>query len=204
MVTEQLLRLEREYRTSHKTQSFMVEDCVDDSAFLLNGYIAIHSRDLTKELKHSLSRWKLTEFEMLILLCFLGNLSDVFLLTGYKSLKNPIKSMCIALDNVLLKAPSYACSDYLYRHCRFRDKTDMKVGDVFTLPYYLNTSINKWNQDCHQYYITIKQGVTKAKSLYLIRDKTGERQVTFMRDSVFKVTNITSNGKYKIFYLQEI
>ena len=117
--------------------------------------------------------------------------------------------MCKDLDRVLTKAP--ACNEVkkVYRQCsRYDDVEGLAKGEIFTPSSYLTTSINNWNRDNHQLIITLNPMITNAKSLYILRDKLGEKQVTFKRRSKFKITEVkcfqTEIGEFKRFYMKEL
>lgn len=204
MTAEQLLRKENEYIRQHKSLLSMDGASAEENFFLARGCVKVEYRNLTPSLRHDLSKWRLTKFEMLVLLCFLGNLSDVFQRTSYLHLKSPIRHMCSALDMILLKSPNYMGINPLYRQCRRTDKTDLKKGETISINHYLNTSIDDWKQDCAKYIIQAKKVSSNARSLYKLRDKIKERQVTFRRGTTFVVSDVLVENGQKNFYLTEI
>ena len=82
MTVEKILRMESDYCRYHKIGDNVISKdnrlyCIYESLF--NGrFMSIQNKNLTKELKNQLSKWRLTSFEMLMLLCYLSNLSDFF------------------------------------------------------------------------------------------------------------------------------
>lgn len=204
MTAEQLLRKESEYIRQHKSLFSMEGTSVDENFFLARGCIKVQNRNLTPSLKHDLSKWRLTKFEMLVLLCFLGDLSDVFQRTSYLHLKSPIRQMCNALDTILLKSPIYIGINPLYRQCRRNDKKDLKKGEIISIKHYLNTSLDDWKQDGTKYIIQAKEVSSNARCLYKLRDKIKEHQVTFRRGTSFAVSDVVVENGQKHFYLTEI
>lgn len=58
------------------------------------------------------------------------------------------------------------------------------------------------------YIITPKKECTNARSIYKLQNHGNENQVTFKRDSSFKITKVelykNNNGEYKRIYMEEI
>ena len=213
MTVDQLLKLETEYASKHTINTVFISsghpDCWSLEGLFCQKHISIQNRNLTDKLKQDLSKWKLTSFEMLMILCYMGNLSEVFDDGDPETSPYPINEMCKALDKALMKAPNASNIPVLYRQCRRRDVVDgTKEGDTIVFPHYLTTSLDNWNQDNHQFIITPNKNRTKARALYMIRDKTGEKQVTFMRNSAFMVTKIESFVRegchYKRIFMKEL
>ena len=119
----------------------------------------------------------------------------------------PINKMCMALDTVLIKAPTCTESP-LYRRHRKNDVIDFCKGEIRTFPYYLTTSTNYCNQPCHQLIIMPNLDHTKAKALYKIRNDKEEYQVNFKRGSSFlieKVETFEEEGiEYKRIWMKEL
>ena len=189
-----LLMIESKYI---KTHLFMIYDVNYTSldywygmAFA-QGHISLQNkRNLTTELKQKLSTWGLTRLEMLMLLCYMGNLSDVFDKGDSLTSPYPINEMCKAMDRVLIKAPACTSITTLYRQCRHEDITYLKKGEIVTIPYYLTTSINNWNQPNNQLVIKPKNDGTNAKALYKMLNKNDEFQVTFKRGATFLIEEV--------------
>lgn len=174
---------------------------------LNKGHVAIQACNLTNELKHELSKWQLTKFEMLMLLCYQGDLSIVFDNGDPCKSPFPINEMCKALDTVLIKAP--LCTDTpLYRQHRKNDVVDFKEGEIRTFTSYVTTSIKNWNQPCHQLIITPNFSRTDAKALYKIRNDKGEYQVNFKRGTSFLIEKVESfeedDIEYKRIWMKEL
>lgn len=128
ITVDKLLRIEADYINKQRTipmihmeEQGLVPANYNDKLFFFNqGHIAIQESNLTNELKQDFSKWQLTKFEMLMLLCYQGDLWGVF--DNGDSLKSPypINEMCKALDSVLIKAPT--CTETLiYRQHRKND-----------------------------------------------------------------------------------
>lgn len=216
ITVDQLLRIETDYIEEQKTipmihtkEQGLVPANYNDKLFFFNyGHITIQAHNLTNELKHELSKWQLTKFEMLMLLCYQGDLSEVFDYGDSIKSPYPINEMCKALDTVLVKAPT--CTDTpLYRQHRKNDVVDFKEGYIRTFSSYLTTtSIKNWNQSCHQLIITPNLNHTNAKALYKIRNDKGEYQVNFKRGSSFlieKVEAFEEDGvEFKRIWMKEL
>ena len=214
ITVDELLGFEANYIDEQKTipmirteEQGLVPANYNDKLFFLNkGHVAIQACNLTNELKHELSKWQLTKFEMLML-CYQGDLSIVF--DNGDSCKSPfpINEMCKALDTVLIKAP--LCTDTpLYRQHRKNDVVDFKEGEIRTFTSYVTTSIKNWNQPCYQLIITPNFSRTDAKALYKIRNDKGEYQVNFKRGTSFLIEKVESfeedDIEYKRIWMKEL
>ena len=112
ITVDELLRIEADYINKQKTipnihteEQGLEPPNYNDKLFFLNqGHIAIQARNLTNDLKQYLSKWQLTKFEMLMLLCYQGDLSEVFDYGDPVNSSYPINEMCKALDNVLMNS----------------------------------------------------------------------------------------------------
>lgn len=200
ITAEELVKMELEYNAKQKNVPRIFDDLEglvpanhnDVLHFFMQKHINIQYRNLTKELKHELSRWQLTKFEMLMLLCYLGDLYEVFDKGNPKTSSFPINEMCQGLDAVLIKAPSSTEVPVVYRQHKSNNVLDFKKGETRTFESYLTASIYNRNQHRHQLIITLNRDNTYAKSLYRIRNDKGEFQVTFMRGTTFYIENIES------------
>ena len=190
ITTEELVKMEKEYNDNH--QSFARDNYKDDLSFFAQKHIRIQNRILTAKMRHELSKWQLTKFEMLMLLCYQGNLSEVFDKGDSKSSSFPINEMCQGLDTVLIKAPSCTEVSVVYRQHKSNNVWGFKKGETRIFDSYLTGSIKKCNQHRHQLIISLNKDNTNAKSLYKIRNDKGEFQVTFMRGTTFYIENIES------------
>lgn len=207
ITVDELLRVEVEYMEKQRTipmihtdEQGLVPANYNDKLFFFNkGYIAIQARNLTNELKHELSKWQLTKFEMLMLLCYQGDLWAVFDNGDISTSPYPINVMCKALDTVLIKAPT--CTETpLYRRHRNNDIVDFCEGEIITFPSYLTTSSKFCNQPCHQLIIKPNLNHTNAKALYKIRNDKGEYQVNFKRGSSFLIEKVETFEEDRIEY----
>ena len=198
ITTDELLKIEADYIDKQKTipmihieKQGLVPANYNDNLFFFNkNHVTTQARNLTNRLKHDLSKWQLTKFEMLMLLCYQGDLSEVFDYGDSIKSPYPINEMCKALDTVLVKAPT--CTDSpLYRQHRKNDVVDFKKGEIRTFSSYLTTSSNgNWNQPCHQLIITPNMSHTNARSLYKIRNDKGEYQANFKRGTSFLIEKV--------------
>ena len=104
ITVDELLGFEANYIDEQKTipmirteEQGLVPANYNDKLFFLNkGHVAIQACNLTNELKHELSKWQLTKFEMLMLLCYQGDLSIVFDNGDPRKSPFPINDMCKA------------------------------------------------------------------------------------------------------------
>lgn len=215
ITVEKLLRIEADYINKQRTipkihteeQGIVPANYSDKLFFFNQRHIAIQTRNLTNNLKQDLSKWQLSKFEMLMLLCYQGDLSEVFDYGDSLKSPYPVNKMCKALDTVLIKAPT--CTDTpLYRQHRKNDVVDFKEGEIITFPSYLTTSIKNWNQPCHQLIITPNLSHTNAKALYKIRNDNGEYQVNFKRGTSFLIEKVEpfkeDAVEYKRIWMKEL
>ena len=64
---EELVKMEKDYNARHQCIGRDIYN--DDLSFFAQKHIQIQYGILTTKLKHELSKWQLTKFEMLMLLC---------------------------------------------------------------------------------------------------------------------------------------
>lgn len=190
ITAEELVKMEKEYNEKHPFPQRT--DYIDDLSFFVHKHIGIQYGMLSDELKHKLSKWQLTKFEMLMLLCYQGDLYEVFDKWNPMFSPFPINEMCQGLDTALIKAPS--CTEVLvvYRQHKSNNMLDFKKGETRIFESYLTASIYNCNQHRHQLIITLNKDRTNAKSLYRIRNDKNEFQVTFKRRTAFIIENIES------------
>lgn len=212
---DELIRIEADYIDKqknipmiHTVEQGLVPANYNDKLFFFNKkHVTTQARNLSNELKHDLSKWQLTKFEMLMLLCYQGDLSDVFDNGDPRKSPYPINEMCKALDTVLIKAPT--CTDTpLYRQHRKNNIVDFKEGEIRTFPSYLTTSIKNLNQPCHQLVIMPNLSHTNAKALYKIRNDKGEYQVNFKRSTLFLIEKVEifkeDDDEFKRIWMKEL
>lgn len=210
MTVQELIDIENKYREEYKDVPYVFNEVGeyepanmnDDVAFLCKGFIQQHSH-ITDDTKNMLAEKGLTDFEMLMLMCFVGYLSYAFRWNSYNDKKSPIPEMCKGLDMVLEKSPVYDEGNVLYRFCTSDDKVDFKEGDLYEAPHYVTTTKSNWDKDTHVYFITPKSVGTNARSIYKLYNKANENQVTFKRGTLFKITKIEGE-KYKKIYMEEV
>lgn len=215
ITVDELLRIEADYIDKQKTipmihteEQGLVPANYNDKLFFFNqGHIAIQASNLTNDLKQDLSKWQLTKFEMLMLLCYQGDLSAVFDNGDPHKSPYPINEMCKALDTVLIKSPT--CTDTpLYRRHRQNDVVDFRKGEIRTFSSYLTTSAKYCNQPCHQLIITPNLSHTNAKALYKIRNDKEEYQVDFKRGTSFLIEKVETyeeeDAEYKRIWMKEV
>ena len=209
MTVQELIDIEKKYQSDHKNDPWVYNEVGemepsnmnDDIAFLSKGYIKKHS-NIKPETRKDLTDKGLSDFEVLMLMCFVGYLSYAFRWNSYNDKKSPIPEMCEGLDNVLEKCPIYDEGNVLYRFCASDDKVDFKEGDLYQAPHYVTTTKSNWDKDTHAYIITPKSVDTNARSIYKLYNKANENQVTFKRGTCFKIIKI-EEGNYKKIYMEE-
>lgn len=200
ITVDELIRIEATYIEKQKAipkilteEQGLVPANYNDKLFFFNQkHIAIQAHNLTNELKHELSKWQLTKFEMLMLLCYQGDLYNVFDKGSSKTSSFPINEMCQGLDTVIIKAPSCMEVSVVYRQHKSNNVMEFNIGEKRIFESYLTASIYNRNQHRHQLIITLNKGKTNAKSLYRIRNDKNEFQVTFKRGTTFYIENIES------------
>lgn len=210
MTVEELLKIEKHYKERHKSIHLVPnqigesvpDNMNEDIRFLDDGYIAKHYNPNGKTTS-ALKKQGLDDFEILMLNCFMGEVSHAFKWNSYKDRNSPIPEMCEGLDRVLDKSPIYDEGKVLYRFCTIDDKVDFKEGEIYRAPHYITTSKDNWKHKTNVYIITPKKDETSARSLYKLVNHGGEKQVTFKRETDFRITKI-KEGKRKIIYMEEI
>ena len=214
MTVDEIIAIERKYKEEHKTIRLVrvnvesMPDINDDIRFLNEGYIEKYHK-IKPERKKRLAQKGLSEFEMVMLNCFLCGLSYAFKWSSYEDKESPIPEMCEGLDSVLDKSPTYDEGGKLYRFCTRDDEIFFEEGQTHTFPHYLNTTKdNNWRDDNHMYIITPKNESTNARSIYKLQNHGNENQVTFKRDTSFKITKVesykTKCEEYKRIYMEEL
>lgn len=210
MTVKELIDIEKKYQSDHKNDPWVYNEVGefepanrnDDIVFLEKGYIVRHN-SIKPETRKDLAKKGLSDFEMLMLMCFVGYLSHAFRWNSYNDKKSPIPEMCEGLDMVLEKTPVYDEPNVLYRFCTSDDKVDFKKDDLYQAPHYVTTTKCNWDKDTHVYIITPKSVGTNARSIYKLYNKANENQITFKRGTHFKITKI-EECKYKKLYMEEV
>lgn len=210
MTVEELLNLENHYRETHKSIHLVsneigesvFDNMNEDIRFLNDGYIGKHYNPNGKTTV-TLKNEKLSDFEILMLICFMGGLSYAFKWNSYDDRNSPIPEMCKGLDRALDKSPIYDEGNVLYRFCTIDDRIDFQEGDIYYAPHYITTTKDNWKWKTNVYIITPKKEGTNARSLYKLNNHGNENQVSFKRGTFFKITKVKS-GKRKIIYMEEL
>lgn len=208
MSVEELVEIEQNYIEEHVNfpiiPGFNDCDVDDDLDFLRRGDIKRHFNGIREETSTELKRKGLNDFEILMLICFVGNLSYAFRYDNYENKPVPIPEMCAGLDSVLNKAPIYSQEGNLYRVCTDDDKLDFHLGEEYRFPHYLTTTKSLWQVNDNKYIITPKKNETNARCVYELRNHGEEYQVTFKRGTTFVITGIEDDGEYKKIYMTEL
>ena len=70
------------------------------------------------------------------------------------------------------------------------------------------TKDHNWKDDGNMYILTPKTKDTYARSIYKLQNHGNENQVTFKRDSTFKIVKVEllkyKDGEFKRIYMEEI
>lgn len=208
MSIEELIEIEQNYIKAHSNSLKIpgLNDCDkdDDLDFLQRGDIKRHFDGIRQDTKAELKRKGLSDFEILMLICFVGNLSYAFRYDNYEDKPTPIQEMCDGLDSVLNKAPIYSEEKKLYRFCTDDDKLDFHLGEEHRFPNYLTTTKSLWRTNDNMYIITPKKDETSARCIYELRNHENENQVTFKRGTTFVITGIEDDGENKKIYMTEL
>lgn len=137
---------------------------------------------------------------------FLADISGLFRPDAYDYGVPPIvSSLCAILNTALTKFPIFT-EDVIRKYIEY-DKSDFVVGEVFVPGYCLTTSADPtWGKGKDSLY-HIKPSDsdhTKARAIFLVQDNS-EKQVTFLKDAKFIITNVQENeqGKKEI-WMQEL
>ncbi len=210
MTVQELMDIEKKYKERHNSAhlklnqaSKTVPDNMDeDIRFLADGYITKHYNPSGKTTS-VLNKQGLDDFEILLLKCFVGGVSHAFKWNSYEDRNSPIPEMCDGLDRVLDKTPIYDEGKALFRFCTIDDRVDFQEGEIYHAPHYITTTKNNWKRKTNVYIITPKKEGTNARSLYKLNNHGNENQVTFKRDTNFRITKI-KGGKRIIIYMEEI
>jgi len=211
------LDAEKQYQKNHKdgleldydTESgFMTCKSYPDD-FLQEGWMHKYAQGpYPKQVTDAVKQYNLSDVEVLIMLCFYGNLSKYFRDDAYIVFGEVPKvaiEMQKVLESFIKKAPKHK-DGKLYRFLKSHDIVDFKVGDVFESSCYLTTTNEDWEQDKDVYEITpLPEESTSAYDIYMIYNYHEENQVNFLKGTKFKVTNIEKslNGQRRI-YLDEL
>ncbi|MBR6252218.1 MAG: hypothetical protein IKR17_13665 [Bacteroidales bacterium] len=168
--------------------------------------------NIYKTIKEPLGReieFGLSDAQRVLLRLFYRQHSAIFRDDYYHSgITDFVQNLFDTLDDMIKKAP-ISNDSILYRFCTEYDKTDMNIGDKVTFHHNLTCTNFDWNQAKYTnvYYISpLKEGKTKAHSLYEIYEHGDEKQVDFLRNVSFLVKGVdnTIGTSYKKFYLEEI
>lgn len=208
MSVEELIVIEQnhieELANSPIIPGFNSCDMDDDLDFLRRGDIKRHFNGISQETMTELKRIGLNDFEILMLVCFVGNLSYAFRYDNYEDKPSPIPEMCAGLDSVLNKAPKYSDDGVLYRFCTADDELDFHIGEEHKFPHYLTTTKSHWRNHDNMYIISPKKDETNARCIYELRNHGEEYQVTFKRGTSFLITGIEEDGEYRKIYMTEL
>ena len=177
--------------------------------FLREGWIhRFFQNKHTPEIEQAIKQYNLADVEVLIMLCFYGNLSQYFrddTYARYGQVPEIAKEMQIVLDSFIKKAPKHK-EGILYRFLKSHDNVNLKKGEVLEPPYSLTTTNENWEQDKDVYVVSpLPEKETKAYDIYKIFNHCEENQVNFLKGTKFIVTNVERDSKgYLRIYMNEL
>lgn len=150
----------------------------------------------------------LSDAQKVLLHLLYGKYSYIFRDDYYVDITDFVQNLFDTLDDLVNKAPINSDA-ILYRFCNEHDRSDMKIGDVFTVPHNLTCTNYDWEQENRKnvYIITpLKDNKTRAHNLFEICKHGDENQINFLRNTKFRVKDIknTEGTIYKKFYLEEV
>lgn len=212
---EDLKEFEKGYQEHGKTLAFCYDTEVDEfsSVFMCDGEMtlldrgAFHRSAKSKgELHSKFIEAGLSELETVVVKTFLADISGLYRKDAYHFGVPPfVQAVCEVLNNALAKLPAY--TETVVRACNEYDRDNFKVGDVFTPGFCLTCSADlSWeNESENRYKITpLDSDHTKARKLFGIHN-ISEKQVTFLQDASFCITEINDWGEgKKQFEMQEV
>lgn len=180
----------------------------DPLYYLFNRVISEINKTIKKPLDQEIS-FGLSDAQRVLLRLLYCNHSYIFRDDNYNAgITTFVQNLFDTLDDVVKKAPQNK-DTLLYRFCNDYDRSDMKVGDVITIPHNLTCTNFDWHQekDNNSYFITpLKNGKTRAHNLFEIYEHGDEKQVDFLRNTKFRVNRIekTEGTQFNKFYLEEV
>lgn len=186
------------YDTEHET--FNAVDMHDFEMCLLTKctFEAI-SRHINDRCFNNPSNAKLTELERVVIYSFIANISGLYRKDAYYYGIPPfVETVCNILNSAISKLAPY--SDTVVRACNKYDKSIFQNGDKFQPQFCLTCSADlTWkNQNENRYIIHPLDSIyTKARSVFSICNNS-EKQVTFLQDASFKITDIKEWGNDKL------
>lgn len=202
-------KVKREFFFNEEAGGFEEEYYAED--FLFREYFNLFSNGLQEPDAVALkNKFCLSDVEVLIMRCFLGPMSyyfrdDAYILYG--GVPEIVKEMNIVLESLLQKAPKHT-GEIVYRYLKTQDKTDFSVGDIYCPSHSVTTTIDgDWEIDTNIYVIKpLPQERTRAHDLYKIYNHGSEKQVNFLRNTKFIITEIDEKGinGHKRFFMDEI
>ena len=187
------------------------EPIEDPEWFLSRRYFSKFSKTkLSEEELEAIKTYKLSDVEVVVLRCFLADLSCCFRDDYFKSCYGKVPETAIELQNILdgviQKAPKHT-GEVLYRHLVDEDRTNFRVGEIFTPGYSLTTTIQSWGYERNCYVITpLPTNETRAHDLYKIRNHGNECQVNFLNGTSFEIMSIEEKlqGRTKFINMREL
>lgn len=187
----------------------MSERGINDRLNFLSDRVISNCNKIIKEPSEKELEFGLSDAQRVLLMLFLGKYSYIFRDDYYyEGINDFIQNLLDTLDDMVNKVPINSDSK-LYRFCNDYDKSDMKVGDIITVPHNLTCTNIDWHQERwnNVYVISpLNNGETRARNIFEICKNTGEMQIDFLRNTKFQVERIdyTKGTEYKKFYLKEL
>lgn len=186
----------------------MSEEGINDRHNYLSKRIISENSKLIKGPSEKEIDLKISDAQRVLLSLFLGRHSYIFRDDYYyEGIKDFTQNLFDTLDDVINKAPINS-DPILYRFCNEYDKSDMKVGEVITIPHNLTCTNYDWGIENKNVYIIspLNNGRTRARNTFDICKHGDEMQVNFLRETKFQVERIESvkGTENKNIYLKEL
>lgn len=176
----------------------MSEQGINDRLNYLSDRIISKYNKIIKEPSEKELEFGLSDAQRILLRLFLGKYSYIFRDDYYyEGVTDFIQNLFDTLDDMVNKAPINA-DPILYRFCNDYDKCDMKVGDIINIPHNLTCTNYNWHQEKYNnvYIISpLRNGKTRARNLFEMRNHGDEMQIDFLRNTRFQVEKIEQTPK---------
>lgn len=175
--------------------------------FLSDGIISIY-REKLKEYIGNEEQYNLSDAQRVMLRMLYCQHSRLFRDDYYEEIPEVVQNLFDTLDSVVAKAPLNT-DKTLFRTCHEYDPIDFKIGETVTFPYSLTCTNYDWKRGRgeNKYILTPHDnGKTRAHNLFEIYEHGDEKQVNFLRNTSFVVTNKVEDKNEEVvkIYFQEV
>jgi len=204
---EKLKAFEKGYQKHAKDFDFCYDTEVNEfsSVYMCDGEMPLldkgafqRTAESKGELHKKFIEAGLSELETVVIRTFLAEISGLYRKDAYYLGVPPfVLAVCETLNNGISKLPVYTKT--VVRVCNEHDRDDFTVGDIFTPGFCLTCSADiTWEDESNnRYRITpLDADHTKARKLFDIYN-ISEKQVTFLQDVQFIITEIIDWGEGK-------